>query len=441
MRSTRPAIVRNAPLLVALCAAFLLALVPSALALDTTNRTDAQIQSRWQQLQPTYTGSPYTVSPSTHAPYAPGAVAAGFTRDGLNALNYCRFLAGLPDDVALDSTYDNLAQHGAVLLAASAFSHTPSKPADMDQAFYNLGEKATSSSNIGVGHLNLPSFMFECMADADTSNIGALGHRRWILDPPLAKTGLGYADQRSDAYVLDFSRTTAVSYDAIKWPCAGAFPAEMFSADTPWSVTFNPTLYNVSPTGSAYRVTLKREGDGRTWSFTSADTDPNGEFFKVETSGYGVANCVIFRPDPSSVGAYHTGDVFDVSISGGLTRRSDGKPATVTYATRFMSQEGPASSVRLAGAARTKMRRTYSLTGLVTPAYVGARVQVSLSRCVNGKWKYTSVREVTLSGGRFTYRFKPSWRGKWRAVVRYGGLSTASFAYRTSSATKTFSVN
>jgi uncharacterized protein YkwD len=437
---TRRLTTRKSLLLTALCATFFLAWASCAFALDTSSRSDAAIQARWQQLAPTYQGSPYAAAPTVRSPFATGTLASAFMRDGLNSLNYCRFLAGLPDDVTLDSTYDNLAQHGAVLLAASDFSHTPAKPAGMDQTFYNLGYRATSSSNIGVGHANLPDFMLECMADSDTGNIGALGHRRWILDPPMAKTGLGYASGRSDAYVFDYSRSTQVAYDSIKWPCSGAFPAEMFDSDTPWSVTLNPTVYSVSSATASFTVTLTRESDGSTWTFTSADTNPAGEFFKVDTTGYGVPNCIIFRPDPASVGAYHVGDVFDVSIAGGISRRSDGKPVTITYSTRFMSEDGPASSVTLAGAARAKARRTYALAGKVSPALAGARVQITLSRLVRGSWKFTATRAVSLSSGRFTYHFKPTWRGKWKAVARYGGISMASGHGRNTSATKTFSI-
>jgi uncharacterized protein YkwD len=334
----RPVLARISGVLVAAaCATALLLPVSSAVAADTSQRAASQIQARWQQLKPVYSGSPYAVTPHWSAPYSAGALSAGFLQDGVNSINYARFLAGLPDDVTLDATNNDKAQHGAVLLAAGTFAHSQPKPADMDQAFFDMANAATSSSNIGWGYGDLANFNFGCVDDGDTGNIDRVGHRRWILNPPLLKTGMGFANARSDTYVFDWSRVSAVSYDSIKWPCAGPFPAEMIDASVPWSVTLNPSLYSYAAGTAGHTVTLRRARDGKVWTFTSADTNKSGEYFNFETGGYGVANCFIFRPDPASVGSYAVGDVFDVTISGGITRKADGSPATVSYSTQFIS--------------------------------------------------------------------------------------------------------
>jgi uncharacterized protein YkwD len=329
---------KRAGVTTALSVVLVFSLPITAFGLDTASRTAAQIQARWSQLKPAYTGSPYAVTPSTASPHSTGALAAGFLADGLNSINYARFLAGLPDDVTLDSGYVDRAQHGAVLLAASTFSHTPPKPANMDQAFYDLGYGATSKSNIGWGYGTLAAFNNGCMDDSDSTNIDRLGHRRWILDPPLLKTGMGYAGSMSDTFVFDWSRTRAVDYDSVKWPCEGLFPVEMLSSWTAWSATLNPAKYSWTGGTAGHTVTLRRVSDGRTWTFTSADTDTSGKYFNFETSGYGVADCFVFRPDAASLGSYHAGDAFDVTISGGITSRSTGQPATISYRTTFMSQ-------------------------------------------------------------------------------------------------------
>ena len=170
------------------------------------------------------------MSPNITAPYTAGVLQYGLLADGLDAINYARYLAGLPDDVVLDPDLNDLAQHGAVLVAAGEFSHTPSRPADMDDAFYQRGYEATSSSDLGWGYPDLASFNFSCMEDSDPSNIQWLGHRRWLLFPALAKTGMGYAESRTDTYVFDWSRQEPVDYEAILWPCAGYFPVEQFAA-------------------------------------------------------------------------------------------------------------------------------------------------------------------------------------------------------------------
>ena len=86
----------------------------SALALDMSARSADEIRRRWSELRPGLTGSPYSTAPSISAPYAAGALRSAFSRDGLNAFNYARYLAGLPDDVVLDDGLTDLAQHGVV---------------------------------------------------------------------------------------------------------------------------------------------------------------------------------------------------------------------------------------------------------------------------------------------------------------------------------------
>ena len=359
IRSDRHGRVLVAALAFALTCVLLAGLPATALGLDTASRSAAQIQTRWSQLKPTHSGSPFAIVPGTTAPYSAGTLAPGFLQDGLNALNYARFLAGLPDDVVLDSGYVDGAQHGAVLLAASTFSHTPPKPADMDQAFFDLGYAATSRSNIGWGYGTLSAFNFGCMDDSDSTNIDRLGHRRWLLDPQLLKTGMGFANSMSDTFVFDWSRTAAVDYDSIKWPSEGFFPVEMFAPQTAWSVTLDPAKYSWTTGTAGHTVALRRVSDGRTWTFTSADTDKGGKYFNFETSGYGVADCFVFRPDAATLGSYKPGDAFDVTISGGITSKSTGQPATISYRTTFMSQEAPPTPDTTAPVTTSDARSSY----------------------------------------------------------------------------------
>jgi len=429
----------------ALTAAALVLVAAPAFA-DTAARSVTDIRTAYQEFRPTYSGSPYSAAPSLSAPYTTGSLAPGELQDGLNAINYARSLAGLPADVSLNSSYDDDAQHGAVLLAVGEFAHSQPKPAGMATDFYNIANSATSSSNIGLGYGSLWQFNVGCLGDADAGNISCLGHRRWILNPQMQATGMGLAKSSTDTYVFDHSRATAVSYDSIKWPAAGPFPKEMFGAGIPWSITLNPALYKWTSGRAGHKVTLRRLRDGKTWTFTSADTNTSGEYFNFETSGYGVPDCFIFRPSPGSVGSYQNGDTFEVTLSGGITRRSTGAAASVSYTTQFVSQSAGggtilASSTRLSGPTSVKCRKTLKLTGAVAPSSARGLVIISKRRCVgHGRWKSEGSARVGLSGGRYKYTFKPTKKGTWRFVATYGG-SVGSTAYEASkSATKTVRV-
>jgi uncharacterized protein YkwD len=292
----------------------------------------AAIQAKWDTLQSgIFAGSDYYETlPRTTAPYAAGTLKPAFIQDALRHLNFARYLAGLPDDVTHDATRGTAAQTGAVLLAATGvLTHYPSQPSDMSQAFYDLGRSATSSANLAWGFPNMRSAIIDGWADdTDTSTIEGLGHRRWILNPAMAKTGFGNASSFYVMYSFDNSRTSAVSYEAIAYPSGQAFPSDVITRSTAWSITLNPSLYT-TPTRDT--ITVKLTNGTNTWNFSAADTSTSGKYFNVNTSGYGVSNCIIFRPD--NVAAY-TG-TWQVTVNGIKTR--DGAPATLQYQVEFFT--------------------------------------------------------------------------------------------------------
>jgi len=93
---------------------------------------------------------------------------------------------------------------------------------------------------------------------------------------------------------FDTSRSPKPDYLSVAWPAPGAFPLELCPTEQPWSVTLNPSYY--SYTGQE-NVILERLRDGAQWHF-SATSIPYDGFFTVNTQGYGVPYCVIFRPEP-----------------------------------------------------------------------------------------------------------------------------------------------
>ncbi len=238
----------------------------------------------------------FEVNPSVSAPYAAGKVKKQILNDAAARLNVLRRLAGL-DPVALDDALCEEAQYGAVLLAASEFSHFPAKPSDMSDSFYNRGYAATSSSNIYAG-MSLMGTPAGFMEDTDPYNIDRVGHRRWQLNPEMGKIGFGYAYKNGYPYTAEkvFDRSaSAGDYDFISWPSSGHFPTgAWFESDTAWSVTLNPKKYG-APGYSSVKVTLTELSTGKTWNFSEKSSDG---YFNVDNQGFGVANCIIFRPEP-----------------------------------------------------------------------------------------------------------------------------------------------
>lgn len=338
--------------------------MPQRASAGRTGPTRAEIAARWLAASPVHRGSPYREEPSAAAPHRAGSPHPEFVRDALEMANYFRYLTGLPDDLVTDRRLNELAQHGAVLLAAGGeFAHEPAKPPNMDDGFYRRGVEATASSNLSLyrvrshgglrqrigdvrpgDELSLANAVRRFMRDEDTSNLAAVGHRRWILHPPLQRVGFGYAhtlEQEDGAnelsvygvmHVFDTGRAENWSGSVVPWPSEGNVPMELFHAGDPWSVSLNPERF-AQPNVSEVSVTLTRERDRRVWTLDEADSvvSEEGEFFTVSVDGYGWPYCIIFRP--SGIDGFRPGDRYDVRIEGLQDR--DGRPVELRYQVEF----------------------------------------------------------------------------------------------------------
>ena len=284
--------------------------------------------------------------PSVTAPYAIGKLSEGMLSSGLAMLNYFRYTAKLPQVQMADALNDK-AQHGAVLLAAiDKLTHYPSKPADMDDAFYEIGAASTSSSNISwnMGYSAAASILIGlegCLHDSDSYNIQMLGHRRWLLNPTLLNVGFGYAQSTnggnySTTQVFDRSGK-AVDYDFVSFPASGNFPTNLFDKTSPWSVTLNPQRFE-TPNRDQLTIKITRQSDGLVWTLNSSNAQPTADghaYLGVNKQGYGVSNCIIFSPGANNLGSC-TG-TFTVEITG--LKTWDGKDARLLYEVNFFDTE------------------------------------------------------------------------------------------------------
>ncbi|MBQ7801715.1 MAG: S-layer homology domain-containing protein [Oscillospiraceae bacterium] len=292
----------------------------------------------------------FVTQPSVSSPYATGKLTDELLESGVSYLNFYRYVAGLPQ-VQLSAGLNENAQYGAVLLAAvNQLSHYPAQPADMADDFYSQGLSATSTSNIycsyGYSVNRILQYAVDAfMSDEDTYNMDRVGHRRWILNPRLLNVGFGYAKASSGTpwnYVTlkVFDQSGAkVDYDFVSWPASGHFPQQLFGSDVPWSITLNPEKYQ-NPNQSQVKVVLTRESDGRKWVFDGTTGEPVSEsqaYLTVNNVGYGVSNCIIFRPVCSEIGAYE--GTYTIDVSGIYTR--SGAAAALHYEIDFFDLYNP----------------------------------------------------------------------------------------------------
>ena len=302
--------------------------------------------------------SRYSTRPSVVSPFSAGSLTTNYINSGLDLLNFIRYQAKLPE-VTTTSALNTDAQYAALVLGAldTGPSHSPKQPSGMSSTMYQKGYNAAASSclfSLGWGSSVTADYINEYrignawhmdmmgyMNDSSGSNAKDVGHRRWLLNPPLKYVGMGEADGKkgsgiySSIKVTDTSGTTP-NYDFIAWPASGNMLTEVFGVEAPWSVSVNPSKYQV-PSLSNIKVVLTRKSDNKSWTFTSSTNQtPNGStpYIRVDTQGKGIKNCIIFRPDYSVIDTEYSGN-WTVRITG--LKLKNGTSTEISYTTKFFS--------------------------------------------------------------------------------------------------------
>lgn len=245
-------------------------------------------------------------------PPTPGELAKA--RAELARLNGYRYLAGLSSDVRLDDALCWNAKFGAELCRqVGRIDHTPPRPAGMDEATYRRGYEATTNSNLfwTSGADGLTGSVDGYMDDSDPSNVARVGHRRWCLNPPMAKAGFGVVGGYSAMWCFDRSGREARGA-IVCFPAAGFHPIAYFKPGTAWSVALDPERHRLS--GRDVKVLELAAASARRFpdDLKGLKEIPLRDV-NLDRSGIGsLRQCLIFRPQ-AKVGR---GDRFGVIIEG-----------------------------------------------------------------------------------------------------------------------------
>lgn len=235
-------------------------------------------------------------------------------RAELARLNGFRYLAGLSYDVQLKDEHNLTCKYGAHLChVIGRIDHTPPKPAGMDDATYKRGYEGTSHSNLfwTSGPDGLTGSVNGYMDDSDPSNVARVGHRRWCLNPAMRYTGFGVVKGSSAMWSMD-GAGDGTSGAIVCFPSAGFHPLAYYTVGTAWNVSLDPGRYQLrSPQVKVYAL---RSGA----SVARFPTDITGltevglRDVRVDTSGIGIPQTVIFRPEIKAL----RGARFGVVITG-----------------------------------------------------------------------------------------------------------------------------
>ncbi len=243
----------------------------------------------------------------------------------LRHLKIFRSLCGLPwQDLVLDAQMNRLADAGAALCERIGhLDHTPPNPG-MPKEQYEFAYQGTSRSNLYMGLEDIVPQVRGYMDDSDDSNIGAVGHRRWCLNPTMVKTGFGRSGRFAAMYAHDASRRPAPDVDVVAFPPMGWTPDYWFEAHYAWSVSLSPRKW-AAPDAGRLRISVTPIGEDH----VRRERPLAIEKLSVNTQGAGIPYCVIFRPVGIEV---EPGKRYWVEIAG-LER--GGKPATLRYVVAF----------------------------------------------------------------------------------------------------------
>ena len=276
----------------------------SVQGINVEYHTEEEIRAYVNNNGPAFLRASYDVQPDTqNPPYNAGVLSQETLEDALKAVNTIRYIAGLNADVTHDDSFTEMVQAGALVNALNGkISHFPEKPEGIDDAVYELAKSGNGSANLAQGYSSLASAVTAgWLNDGDESNIDVIGHRRWLLNARMGKTGFGQVEDCTGMYAFDRSGTAG--YTSNVWPAQNT-PLEFFGTEYPWSVSTGS-----EETGNV-QVTMTNRETGTVYSFSKNSADG---FFTVDNDWYGVPGAVIWRPDGIS---YNDGDTYDVQISG-----------------------------------------------------------------------------------------------------------------------------
>jgi hypothetical protein len=187
-----------------------------------------------------------------------GSLKQGAFLDTLARLNMFRWLSGL-GPANDDESLDQAAQLCANLEAWWDFNSglSPHTPPSNTKCYTELGGKTAGESNLAWGS-NSPAQAIDQFVE-DNGNEATMGHRRWIVNPPLGPVGIGYwrgGGQFGDGMCLRVfgAQGKGPNPPWVAVPNQGYVPVEVAQ----WTWTFHGSLSGIANA----QIKMQRVDDG-----------------------------------------------------------------------------------------------------------------------------------------------------------------------------------
>ena len=161
-----------------------------------------------------------------------GTLTAEYQAAVLQRINFYRRMAGVPDQIIFNTSYNEKAQAAALIMARN--NKLTHYPPDTWLCYSVLGYSGASSSNLALGVYGWSAINLY-IKDPGGNN-GAVGHRRWVLYPQTQQMGLGdippasgYSPANSlvvfDDHMWDARPETRDNF--VAWPPSGYVPYQI----------------------------------------------------------------------------------------------------------------------------------------------------------------------------------------------------------------------
>lgn len=224
----------------------------------------------------------------------PTAAPAADQGKALARLRQYRWLCGLAHDVTIDATYTDEAQEASrILVAIGKLDHHPAKPATWNDTDFAKASNACGHGNLAMGGNSLTAAVDMWMDDSDATNIDRLGHRRWMLNPPMQACGFGITGAYEVIWAHDSARKEPTRQQWQAFPPAGFVPVTHFSDRHAWHLSLNPADYQINLTSETFQIypldkRFVRSGPAYALNYEHGNSDGFGSY----------ANARMVRPDP-----------------------------------------------------------------------------------------------------------------------------------------------
>jgi hypothetical protein len=263
----------------------------STLSPNVQRHTKAEIVKYYSSHKFSFdTGVTYAAKPKTTAPYKLGALSKKSLKNGLNALNVYRYIAGVIP-VKLSDNANKDAQAAAVVNAANAeVEHFPKKPKGMSESFFKLAAAGAASSNVGGGAPSdtVANNVAAYISDWHNAERNAVGHRSSGLAPTAIFVGFGLAEHKYakddkdpyDAMKIVASGSGTSPYNGVAWP-AQNMPTELQGMTTGggyWSFnTGDVDMVGLAPESAKISIIRMRHNEKKRFQATNLSKDKNPE--------------------------------------------------------------------------------------------------------------------------------------------------------------------